>query len=243
MKLTKTDFLIYQDCPHNAWVKHHEPEVYHSKPMSVFNQLIIEAGNDVDELARELFPNGRMIERGDTTTTRAVTENQEPVLYQPYFETERFVAASDILVWNEETCSYDIYEVKASTASENKSQNDNLYANDLAFQLRVLRDYGVTVGRAFLVRLNPKYVRDATLNIQEVFVVDDFTERVNAIVGDVELQMDSALAILNERRMPIAPCNCIYRGRSAQCTTFAYINPQVPRYGIHDISRIGNSKK
>ena len=71
MKLTKTDFLIYQNCPHNAWVKIHEPDIFHSKPLSVFDQLIIETGNDVDELARELFPNGVLIERGDAKRARS----------------------------------------------------------------------------------------------------------------------------------------------------------------------------
>ncbi len=38
-------------------------------------------------------------------------------------------------------------------------------------------------------------------------------------------------------------CECLYRGRNAQCTTFAYSNPKVPEYSVHDINRIGGSKK
>jgi len=38
-------------------------------------------------------------------------------------------------------------------------------------------------------------------------------------------------------------CECLYRGRNAQCTTFAYSNPDVPEYSVHDINRIGVSKK
>jgi hypothetical protein len=37
-------------------------------------------------------------------------------------------------------------------------------------------------------------------------------------------------------------CECIYRGRNAQCTTFGYSNPEVPDYSVHDICRIGASK-
>lgn len=243
MKLTKTDFLIYQDCPHNAWVKIHEPEVFHSKPLSVFDQLIIETGNDVDELARELFPGGELIGRGDATKTRALIDNETPVLYQPYFATELFVTASDILVWNKNANNYDLYEVKASTTGENKKQKDELYTNDIAFQLRVLRDCGVSIGRAFLVRLNPEYIRGAVLNLQELFVREDFTERATAAIAEVETQMETAFTILSADCMPTNPCNCIYRGRSAHCTTFSYINPTVPEYSIHDISRIGASKK
>lgn len=243
MKLTKTDFLIYQDCPHNAWVKIHEPDIFHSKPLSVFDQLIIETGNDVDELARELFPNGELIERGDAKKTRELIDNETPVLYQPYFATEHFVTASDILVWNASAKNYDLYEVKASTTGEDKKKKDELYTNDIAFQLRVLRDCGVSIGRAFLVRLNPEYIRGAELNIQELFVREDFTERATAVIGGVVTQMETAFAILSAEELPAIPCGCIYRGRSAHCTTFTYINPTVPEYSVHDISRIGASKK
>ena len=47
MKLTKTDLLIYQNCPYNACVKIHEQDVFHAKPLSMFDQLIREYGYDV----------------------------------------------------------------------------------------------------------------------------------------------------------------------------------------------------
>ena len=31
MKLSKTDFLIYRECAHNAWMKIHAPEVYRAQ--------------------------------------------------------------------------------------------------------------------------------------------------------------------------------------------------------------------
>ena len=42
MKLSKTNYLVYRDCAHNAWVKAHLPEVYKAKPLSVFDQAIME---------------------------------------------------------------------------------------------------------------------------------------------------------------------------------------------------------
>lgn len=243
MKVTKTDFLIFQDCPHNAWVKIHQPDIFQSKPLSVFDQLIIETGNDVDELARELFTGGKLIERGDASTTRRLIKGESPILYQPYFETDQFVTASDILVWNKSADSYDLYEVKASTTGEDKKKKDELYTNDIAFQLQVLRDCGVAIGRAFLVRLNPDYVRGDQLNVQELFVREDFTDRAESILADLKTQMETASEILNADRMPTIPCGCIYRGRAAHCTTFDYINPTVPEYSVHDIARIGASKR
>ncbi|MFA6274527.1 MAG: hypothetical protein WC662_05185, partial [Candidatus Paceibacterota bacterium] len=62
MKLTKTDYLIYKDCEKNAWLKIHKPDVYFAKQLSAFDKTIIETGNEVDILARSLFPNGILIE-------------------------------------------------------------------------------------------------------------------------------------------------------------------------------------
>ena len=42
MTLSKTNYLIYRDCAHNAWVKAHLPELYRAKPLSVFDQAIID---------------------------------------------------------------------------------------------------------------------------------------------------------------------------------------------------------
>ena len=35
----------------------------------------------------------------------------------------------------------------------------------------------------------------------------------------------------------------IFLVSSAHCTAFTYINPKVPKYSVHDLNRIGNSKK
>jgi hypothetical protein len=37
-------------------------------------------------------------------------------------------------------------------------------------------------------------------------------------------------------------CDCIYKTRSNHCTTFAFSNPKIPEYGVHDISRLSQKK-
>lgn len=54
--------------------------------------------------------------------------------------------------------------------------------------------------------------------------------------------MATAYDVLQRDTLLPSPCGCIYRSRSAQCTTFAFSNPQVPVYSVHDIARIGTSK-
>lgn len=243
MKLSKTNYLVYRDCAHNAWVKVHKPEVYHAEPLSVFEQAIIEIGNDVDVRARELFPGGVLIRRGDAAGTAELVASHTPVLYQPVFETERYTTACDILVWNTALRAYDLYEVKASTSGENRAAKDDLYAHDIAFQAVVLRENGVPLGRLHLVRLNGDYVSDGTLDLANLFTREDFTDRATPLLEEVAAEMDAAHDIIQLAELPAPPCACIYKGRSSQCTTFEYVNPDVPDYSVHDLTRIGLSAK
>jgi hypothetical protein len=243
MKLSKTNYLVYRDCAHNAWVKVHKPEVYHAKPLSVFEQAVIEIGNDVDVRARELFHGGVLIRRGDAAGTAQLVEARTSPLYQPVFETDRYTTACDILVWNDADGSYDLYEVKASTSGEDRKAKDDLYAHDIAFQALVLQDNGVPLGKLNLVRLNGEYVSDGTLDLDRLFTREDFTDRVTPLLEAVRAEMDAAHDLIRLPALPEPPCSCIYKGRSSQCTSFDYINPNVPEYSVHDLSRIGLSPK
>lgn len=241
MRLSKTNYLVYRECAHNAWVKVHKPEVYRAEPLSVFEQAIIGVGNDVDVRARQVFPGGILIRRGDTVGTAQLVAERARILYQPVFETDRYTTACDILVWN--GAAYDLYEVKASTGGEERNAKDDLYAHDLAFQALVLRGNGVPLGRLHLVRLNAGYVSDGTLDLGRLFTREDFTSRVTPLLDAVAMEMDAAHDLIQLRALPPPPCACIYKGRSSQCTTFAHINPGVPDYSVHDLTRIGASPK
>ncbi|MEK7182389.1 MAG: DUF2779 domain-containing protein [Patescibacteria group bacterium] len=244
MKLTKTDFLIYKDCAKNAWLKVHKPDIYFAKPLSVFDQSIIETGNKVDQLARDLFPGGVLLsDRNDTKKTKKLIEAKIPVIYQPVFETESYKIICDILVWNTNTKLYDLCEVKASNSGEDKKKKDELYSYDIAFQYLVLKELKIPVGKLFLVRLNNKYIRGVELDIHQLFTKEDFTKQVLDISDSVAVEMKTAHDFMSQEKEPHGSCKCITRGRSAHCTTFSHSNPHVPEYSVHDISRIGQSKK
>lgn len=244
MKLTKTDYLIYKDCEKNAWLKVHKPDIYFSKPLSAFDQGIIETGNEVDILVRDLFPNGVLIaDRDSTKETVDLIKAKTSVIYQPVFETDLYKTICDILVWNLDTQVYDLYEVKASNSGENKKAKDELYTYDIAFQYLVLKELNIPIGKLNLIRFNNEYVRGVELDINQLFLKEDFTERVFKIISIVEGEMKIAQKFLADEKEPFGPCKCVIRGRSSHCTTFSYSNPDIPDYSVHDISRIGMSKK
>ena len=243
MRLSKTNFMIWRDCSHDAWFKIHRPAIYNRVPLSDFDQSIIAAGNDVDMLARSVFPGGVTVARGAVDETALLVEARAPILYQPVFETERFTTACDVLVWNEDCRCYDLYEVKGSTSGGGKGAKDERYTWDIGFQAEVLRQLKLPLGRLFLVRLNSQYVRSGELEIDVLFTREDFTDAVAAIRDVVAAEMDRAHDVLSLDVQPGGPCGCFYKARGQHCRTFAQSNPDVPAYSVHDITRIGSSKK
>jgi len=244
MKLTKTDYLIWKDCAKNAWLKIHKPDIYFAEPLSAFDQGIIETGNEVDLLARELFPNGILVAGLDASEeTKRLIKSETPVIYQPAFETDLYKVICDILVWNADFKVYDLYEVKASNSGDDKKKKDELYSYDIAFQYLVLKELNIPIGKLNLIRFNSEYVRGTELELEKLFLKEDFTDKVMSLIEIVSEEMKNAQEILASEKEPFGPCKCITRGRSTHCTTFSYSNPNVPEYSVHDISRIGMSKK
>ena len=244
MILSKTNFVTFLDCNKNAWLKIHRPDIYNKYPLSSFDQNIIDTGNQIDALARDLFPGGVTVHsRDDTKHTSQLLSEQVPVIYQPVFETKKFITASDIFVWNPEAELYDVYEVKASTASdEGGGRKTEDYLIDLAFQKVVLNQLGISVGTLNLIRLNKEYVRHGVLKVDELFIKENVTDQVNGIVYEISKQMDLAFEYLSKKAEPEGYCDCITKGKNSHCTTSAYSNPGLPEYSVHSIARINKKK-
>ena len=109
--LTKTDYLLYRECPKNAWYKIQKPEWYAKSELTEFEKLIMETGNEVEKIARKLFPHGVLVSyrdaRGQTETEKLLAENKE-VIFQPVFVRNNFLAAIDILQREKNGKSYNV---------------------------------------------------------------------------------------------------------------------------------------
>ncbi|MFA6432493.1 MAG: DUF2779 domain-containing protein [Candidatus Paceibacterota bacterium] len=256
--LTKTDFILYRDCARNVWNKWHLPEEYRKFEVSEFEKSLGVMGNEVEEMARGMFPGGYLVEKrseGAQELTEKLIKERHPVIFQPVFSTDRFLAAADVIVWNTEANAYDVYEIKMSSTDEEEEdesgkpkkinkKKEEQFEYDLAFQVNVAKLCGVNFNKKYLVRLNRDYVRVGDLDYSKLFKLTDKTEelyedRLSAILSE----MEGALSYLSQDKMPVGPCECYYKGRSSHCTSFTLSNPQVPAYSVHDLNRIGNSKK
>ncbi|MFZ2522741.1 MAG: DUF2779 domain-containing protein [Minisyncoccia bacterium] len=273
MLITKSDYVLWRECPHNAWVKKWKPEIYNKSPLSEFEKHLIEAGNMVEEEARKRFPDGILIQsRGEESLhkTEELLKANSKILFQSSFSDGKLFAAVDILKQGEKGELY-IYEVKASNSSkleesedeESDDKGDSIvdfrdakavekykkellkdhHLYDLAFQVYLARKTGYKVSGAYLVRLNREYVRAGEIDLEKLFVIEDVGKYVDEVLPKVEEEIKILVQLLESEKEPSGPCCCIYKGRSKHCTTFSFHNKNIPQYGIHDLTRIGNSKR
>ncbi len=107
--LSKTDYLIFRECHKNAWLKIHRPAIFYKAELSEFDKAIIETGNEVESYARKLFPTGILIEGRDAEaqemTVRHIAQ-KTPLLFQPVFVKDGFLAAMDVLQFDSKTNGY-----------------------------------------------------------------------------------------------------------------------------------------
>ncbi len=245
MMISKTTFLEFLMCPKNIWLKRHKPELLDMFSLSPFELQLVEQGNEVETYARNLFPGGVQV---TATEDEAVRETERLVLarvsaiFQATFVVDGFITKVDVLGYDETSRRWDIYEIKG-TNSIKEEGSDRSHIDDLAFQASVLKRARVEVGKYFLIHLNKEYVRAGDLELDKMFLVEDMSEKIAARLSEIEEKMDAAKGYLSRTDEPSEGCDCVYSGRSSHCSTFKYSNPDVPEYSIHDLARIGNSKK
>lgn len=243
MYITKTDYLEYTYCKKNLWFKKHKPELFEDVELSEFEKKIIEEGNAADAAAQNLFSGGILInavEMQAVQDTKAAIDEGKTTLFQAAFSSDVFYIRADVLQYNESLEGWELFEVKAS--NDIKRKEPNHYVNDLAFQKTVIEQSGLNIVKASVIHLNRNYRRQGQIDYQELFVIEDINDEVVDAQEHVQQQMQDMKIYLSDEKEEKG-CECLYRGRNAQCTTFVYSNPNTPEYSVHDINRIGSSKK
>jgi len=242
--ISKTQFLAFMQCPKNIWLKIHRPELHEKFELSEFEKHLMEQGNEVESCARNLFPGGiEVVSRGEDACRETVRlmASKVPTIFQSTFIADGFIARNDMLSYDAKNDCWDLYEVKGTNKLK-EGGPDHDHIDDIAFQVSVLNRAKIKIGRYFLVHLNKDYIRSGELDVHALFTIDDQSDKVRERLGEVEQKMVTAREYLNQETEPAGNCNCLYKTRRNQCTTFQYSNSHVPAYSIHDISYISAKK-
>ena len=243
--ISKSTFLQYQICPKDTWLRLHKPELVQTFTLTEFEKHLLEQGNEVETCARQLFPGAVLVSAtGDAAVeeTRRLMAGDMDAIFQATFLADGFFIKCDVLKRGVAPGTWDVFEIKGTNSMKEGSE-DRDHISDLTFQKHVLELAGVTVGRANIVHLNKAYVRVGDLDVQSLFRLADSTEQVDELSTGLLKKMHEAREYLNKNDEPNVGCDCHLSGRSRHCRTFSYSHPEIPAYSVHDIVRIGQSKK
>lgn len=242
MQITKSDFIRYLECPAYFWFFKKKPEILDNQELSDFDKELIKNGQQVELWARKLFCTGVLVEGRQGVAikeTQDLLRAGQKTIFQATFEAEDLYAMVDILEWDEANKSWIINEVKGTTEKDKK--NDE-HLHDAAFQYVLLKKAGYKVARVNLIELNKEFRKQGEINVRSLLQITDITDKVVELEGEIGLMIPDMKRILENDREPL-PCECLYKSRNNHCPAFKYLHPDIPEYSVHDIVRIGSSKK
>ena len=216
--LTKSDFLSYLEAPLHLWAKKHN---LIEKSPSVFEIHIMNQGYEVEKLAKEYIH------------AVIINHSKDEILHwQKTCSHQNYTIRADALVYKSQTDSYDLYEIKSGTGVK----RENYY--DVAYQYLVLSEEH-KIDSLFILHLKKEYVREGQLNIAQLFVAEDITQKVFEIIDGVEANLPMAWETAQSASMGGIP-HC-YKPGDCPCPSLCH--PNLPDYSIYDIPYIRENKK
>jgi len=214
--LTKSDFLLFLEAPRHLWAKKHD--LIDQTP-SPFEINVMKQGYEVEALAKEYLE-------------KFVLKPEENLILQKTFTDRQFTVRTDILVHKSSTESYDLYEVKSGTSVK----KENIY--DVTYQFLILSQQ-IKIDRVFILHLNSEYIRYSNLNLAELFLAEDVTQKALELQDEVDKLRDIALETAHKPSQEgIKPC---FNPKSCSCPDICH--PGIPEYSIFDIPRLSKKKK
>ena len=105
----------------------------------------------------------------------------EIIQFQKSFSDKQYLAITDVLIFKPKSNTYDLYEIKSST------RNKKEFVADATFQYLVVNKH-VEIDHVFILHLNKDYSRYSLINLENLFIVDDITDKVQDSLIDVDIK-------------------------------------------------------
>lgn len=236
MTLSKSQYILGLQCLKSLWLYKNKPDL-RKKPDKT-QELILDKGVEVGDLAKELFPQGveiefdsgnfeRMIER-----TKELIKSETKVIYEAAFREKGIFAMADILVRNGN--KWDIYEVKSSTSVK------DYHIDDASIQWYALSN-AIELNRAYIVHINNQYTRNGALDIKSLFIIEDITDDVKGRQSSIPDNLKNMKEILKNDMPDIdIGTHCF---DPFECDFQEYCWEKIPYPSIFNLYRMNSDKK
>jgi len=194
--LTKSNFLNGLVADALLWRMVNDPD---SMPEpDDFQREIFESGKVVGILAQQYFKEGIDLSslefKENIEATQHALDKRQPV-FEAGFIFDRYYVRVDILEPTENN-KWNIVEVKSSTKVK------DIHVHDLTFQKFVLQLCGIEVDKTRVMLLNKHYVRGDVLIVNDLFRLEDISEKVDAFLPDVQTKAARMLDIMDLPECP-----------------------------------------
>ena len=181
--LSKSRFQYGLQCLKRLYLECYHREL--ADPVDAGLQARFDTGTAVGKLARQRFPNGRLIEETHLEHDQAVGTTQAlladpgvPALYEATFTFQGIRTRIDVLKRNGPR-AFDLVEVKSSTKVKPE------HVTDAAIQLHAAEGSGIPIDRAYLTHLNTAYVyQGGDLDLQQLFTLEDISAPARSFVAE-----------------------------------------------------------
>jgi len=186
------------------WMDLNMPERFDS---SVLDKSRLDEGSAVGDLAKGYF--GQFIEvpfsqdkSKMTTETQRLLDAGASVIAEASFSYHGNYCNADIL--RAVQGGYDLIEVKSSANSgcDEPKKVKPIYLEDMAYQLYVLTNCGLSIQKTYIMQLNRDYVRAGELDIQKLFVLTDCTEYAFDMQQGVAANIREIISTAKQREEP-----------------------------------------
>lgn len=235
--LSKSLYIRGLQCHKSLYLQKHSPELKGEPDAQA--QARFSAGNQVGELARDLFPGGVLVPHMENDHAAQLKQTADAmaagtkVIYEAAFDYDGIFVKVDIL--RKTSRGWQIYEVKAPSSLK------DVHLDDAALQYFVLGGCGLPLTKAFVVHLNKEYVRRGDLDLRQLFTRVDVTIEVRSRQADIETEIAAQRKMLARKTPPkidIGPhCSHPY-----PCEFAGHCWQHIPEDSVFDLAGNGVNK-
>lgn len=241
--LSKSTFVkVATKCELSGYLLFNRPDL--REVATGHNKAIMESGTRVGLIAQNLFRDGVDISKGgriwggeQILETRKMLATENNIFYEAGFETPDGLhnCRVDMLVRMRGITK--IIEVKSSTSFK---MPEHLY--DIAYQYWVLKQSGYE-GKleAHICYLNKEYVAGEHLDIDELFVIENVTQRVINCQPLIERKLAEFYKTVYKKTAPAVTMggHCT---KPYPCEFFNHCRKKLPEFSVFDIGSLRKSK-
>ncbi len=189
--LSKRRYLAGLQCPKRLWYEANAPEEIPEADSSA--EARMQAGTEIGVLARELHPDGVLVQEEDfqdyLDRTKESLRKHVP-LFEPAFLAGSCYCRVDILLPAAD--GWEIIEVKSSTSVKDE------HLHDVSFQLHTLENAGLTITKVTVRTINSAYERDGELDLRQLFRDTDVTAETRKRAKDVPGNVMRMLSVMHK---------------------------------------------